>query len=909
MKAIKLLIAIWRAEVKTHDKISTRNMYINVVTRFLEEVSTEMTKTVWLILAGILSVIFGTVLGLLLHSLPNLFKTQYNPLLSYFFGFGFLGYWWLYGVLYVLMLVLLWFRWQHFVYDHQSLLEGHKGTNRFTTPQEIAEQYKAVPKLPKVLETITVTDEYGNTRKVPTRIETYQGLSGVLISRSEQSLVAYIDTSAAHNIYLGRTRSGKTQATVKPNIDIYSRSEEKPHLLIATTKYELLSSSQDQLKARGYEINVLNLIVLMKSIGYNNLKIIKDAYMNGDIGEAIELCKTFSYPLYHNKEAREPVWEETAMALVNAIILALCYEFLEKTQRPELVTMFSVGQMIVELGQDATTGMNILDKYFDSLDSSNPARTEYSTVRLSSGQMRSSIFTSTQAKLRKFTAPQVAALMSETTFDFDKFLVGYHQDIKILRPADKTFGDKLIEVIVTHLETGEVVKSFTLIPGKKGVKDDELTVKIIDPNAHQFNMKVHDNRKVTVKFSDGTQEIHTVEQNKPQALFICMPDYIETNSVIASTFIQQLYYVLSKHASKNGDKLDRRLRMVLDEFANLDAFSNIMSMLSVGAGRGILLDLFIQDFTQLDVRYGSDISKFIRSQAMNYFFIHSSNEDAAEEFSELLGNKEVVVKNRSGNLFQRKSVSENVESRPLMYPYELTVLKEGEMVVYRSGQRRDLKGNLIKPYPIHNDGDSRMVYEYEYLAEFFGDFKSEDELELPVTPAFNYKKYARTFANAILGVAPQEDVKDVPTQVTGKSPLQNSKLESRRKQDMKEQLDNHPMAAHYGKHGYDPNEILDIPEEFYKVFDIYNADSEDTATVTTPVFAYEEAFYEHFKSVPNYDFQFLSIFEKSGDNYLLESYLNHNSLVELVSICELYEPAMAFFNTIYHTYKGWNADE
>lgn len=909
MKAIRLLIDIWRSEVKTHEKISTRNMYINVVTRFLEEVPTEVTKAAWFSLSGILAALFGTVFGVLLHSLPNLFKTQYNPLFSYFFGFGFLGYWWIYGILYVLMLGLLWLRWQHFVYDHQSLLEGHKGTNRFTTPQEIEEQYKAIPKVPVVLKTKIVVDEYGQEREVPILIEDYPGLSGTIISRSEEKGVAYIDTGPSHNVIEGRTRSGKTQAKVKGDIDSYSRSEEKPHLLIASTKYELLSSSQDQLIARGYELNVLNLIELLKSIGYNNLDLVKEAYMRNDIGEAIELCKTFSYPLYHNKEAREPVWQETAMALVNAIILALCYEFIEKTYKPELVTMFSVGQMIVELGTDATQGMNILDRYFDSLDPSNPARTEYSTVRLSSGQMRSSIFTSTQAKLRNFTAPKVAALMSETTFKFDKFLVGYHKNITVLRPADNIFGDHPIKITISHLETREVLKDYTLLPGKKGFREDELTVKIINPKEHKFEISVRDNRIVTVTFNDGTTETYTIEKNKPQALFVCMPDYIETNSIIASTFIQQLYYVVSKHASKNGDKLERRLRMVLDEFANLDAFSNIMSMMSVGAGRGILLDLYIQDWTQLEVRYGEEIAKFIRSQAMNFFFIHSSNEESARAFSELLGNNEVVSKTRSGNLFQRKSVSETPEARPLMYPYELTVLKEGEMVIYRAGTRRDLKNNLIKPYPIHNDGDSRMVYEYEYLSGFFGNFKTEDELDLPMTPAFNYKKYSRTFANAILGVAPQEDVNAAatPQQVPGQSPLQKNKLEARRKQEMKDQLDSHPMAAHYGKHGYDPSEILETPEAFYNMFDIDNADVSDEKYERS--FDYDEAFYDYFKTVPNYDFQFSSIFEKSGDSYLLESYLNHSSLVELVSICESHEPAMAFLNTIYQTYKGLNAND
>ncbi|MGX7092846.1 VirD4-like conjugal transfer protein, CD1115 family [Hutsoniella sourekii] len=519
-----------------------------------------------------------------------------------------------------------------------DLRVGNKGNSRFTTRSEIKRTYKEIEYTPNYINGL--------------HLDSYPGRSGSLIARSEDK--AYIDTDDAHSVTIAPTRAGKGQTKVIPEIEIRSRSEERPHMIISSVKYELLELTATELEERGYKIEVLNLDDLDQSLGYNCLDLIKDSYSKGEIDEAVELCKTFSHPLYHNPNSKEPIWEESAMALVNALILALCHEFVnpelpEEEQHPEFVTMNAIVSMLIELSgtyQLSSETRYMLDEYFNTLPLDNPARKEYSTVGVTSGQMRSSIFGTALAKLQKFAAPKVSNLMAESTFDFM-----------------------------------------------------ELT-----------------------------------QSEVPYAVFIVLPDYIETNYIIASTWIQQCYYVLSRFASQNNDRLNKRVWFCLDEFGNLPSFTNLNSMISVGAGRGMLFDFIVQDLIQFKIKYGADIARFVETQLMNIVFLKSTDPDTRKRISSMLGEEEVIQFTRSGHAWSlNKNVSEQVEKKPLLFPSELNQLQEGENVIIRAKRKTDpVNGEVIDmtPYPILNDGKYRFRKAYQYLDKTF---KHKDYQQLTYT--------------------------------------------------------------------------------------------------------------------------------------------------------------------------------
>ncbi|MGX6962247.1 VirD4-like conjugal transfer protein, CD1115 family [Vagococcus xieshaowenii] len=710
--------------------------------------SSDKKKVVWIglvIVATVLGNVFSSFLYNIFYMLPNGY-----PLQS-FVGFHLIKYFWVYAVLYLLTIPLYYYLLFRIKINYESLEEGNKATGRFTTVDELIAQYKEVP-----IKGEHVTD-------------TYEGASGTIIARRGDKL--YIDTDPAHNSILGRSRAAKGQTKVIPDMDVYSRSEEKPHLVFASGKYELAVAGMGKktLEKRGYECHVLNLIEMSRSFQYNPLDLVKEAYMQGDIDNAIELCKTFSYPLYHNEEAREPIWEETAMALVNAVILALCHEFIEKSDDPQktekYITMYAVSNMLVELGTPNEKGDTLLDKYFENLPPGNPAKLEYSTVMYAEGQMRSSIFATTQAKLRNFTAPKVAKLMAKSTFNFKKLT-------KDSTPFDMTDNIR-VEGYVDTSKPGTYLLKYSITNEFDEVFSIDRTIVVGEqlmyhttPNPDDYFKGVdHVNMPVGVTFNP-LQGVSCWYYYKPQAIFLVLPDYIQTNYIIASTWISQMYHVASDEAANlPGGKLKKRIRVPLDEFGNLPGFSNIGSMLSVGAGRGILFDFYVQHPNQLTTRYSEKVGEFIADEAMNKFFLLSGSKKAREDFSSILGEKEVTVKSRSGGVFDlNKQMTESVETRPLLTPYELGRLEEGEVVVERSIHRQDLQGKPVRPHPIMNTGEEgKLLYAHKYLKDDFDPDLSWETLNLPYVPDFPLEEYSQSFVKRIkhpLSLKAQEEIDD-----------------------------------------------------------------------------------------------------------------------------------------------------
>ena len=105
---------------------------------------------------------------------------------------------------------------------------GQKGAERFTTVDEIKEQY------------IAVNDKN----------EEFEGYGGIPVARIDNKL--YLDNSNTNTIVLGITRSGKGEMFVVPCIDLYSRGSEKASMVIIDMKLELVCRSYEALKNRGY---------------------------------------------------------------------------------------------------------------------------------------------------------------------------------------------------------------------------------------------------------------------------------------------------------------------------------------------------------------------------------------------------------------------------------------------------------------------------------------------------------------------------------------------------------------------------------------------------------------------------------------------------------------------------------
>ena len=208
---------------------------------------------------------------------------------------------------------------------------------------------------------------------------------------------------------------------------------------------------------------------------------------------------------------------------------------------------------------------------------------------------------------------------------------------------------------------------------------------------------------------------------QPYAIFISLPDYDLSNHFICTIFINQLYFILSKHCTEktNTGKCTREVVFLLDEFGNLPPLQDIDHLCTVCLGRNIRFNLMVQSTSQLEILYGKK-AQTILGNCGNKYFLSSGDRETREKFSRELGNQTVVNVNRSGSkLSLHKSFTEMYEEKPLMNQNELNHLHEGENVVHRIMTRHDLQGNDIFSAPIFNHGNSRFRYRLQYLTDSF----------------------------------------------------------------------------------------------------------------------------------------------------------------------------------------------
>ncbi|SDE82591.1 type IV secretion system protein VirD4 [Bacillus wiedmannii] len=598
----------------------------------------------------------------------------------------------------------------------KNLNNHEKGSSRFTTVEELKKQYRAVPD----------------------REETFKGGGGVVISRLGDKV--FIDDSPVNNLIIGTTRSGKGETFVFPTIDVYSRAEHKPSLIFNDPKGELFSASKETLEERGYHIEVLNLLTPLDSMSYNLLQLVKDAYKDGDYSTAQALCKTLSHTLYYKPGVKDPFWQDCAMSLCNAMILAITDKCIAEGTE-EKITMYAVANMLSELGSKEIIidpeepPKNALDLYFENLPSDSVAKMQYATSNFSKGQARGGIFTQTMNGLSIFTFDEIAKMTAKNSVDLKR--VGFGKTIK-----GKVTPRKRIEIIFPD-GSKESIKSD--ITGRFAL-DFKKVIKVGD--TIQFNEKGNKKKKTSISIlkideKTGDTEFKVVEENediqvitvdyfdKPVAIFMITPDFDSSNHVIASIFVRQLYFILAKGASlARGGKCHREVIFCLDEFGNMPSIEGMANIITVCLGRNVRFNLVIQAYAQLKNKYGEDADT-IDGNCGNTIYILTNDQETAEKVSKKLGNQTINLSSRSGKgLSTDKNKTESLDQRPLLTANELMNFKEGESAVIRVIKRQDNNRKRIRPRPIYNTGETALKYRWEYLGVEFDTDKSILDIDI-----------------------------------------------------------------------------------------------------------------------------------------------------------------------------------
>lgn len=561
----------------------------------------------------------------------------------------------------------------------QTFNVGQKGTERWATISEIKLQYKEVP-LCK---------------------ESFTGKGGVPVCHYQNKI--YVDDSPTNNLILGITRGGKGEMFVIPMIDINSRAENKPSLVITDLKLELYPIAYEILTKRGYDVELLNTKdPINSSMGFDPLSLIVEAWKEERYSDAELLCASYAFSLYTNDEMNgdQQFWALNSSNALSAMILALIEDCLEadlELNNQRKIQWQRKQRLFLELPDEDK--LEAEEKYFEALESSDiedlvdsihyiPLAAEFTPIKVNEYKINMYSVVNTFSELAQYEYPD-----GRTKLDLYFMARPPMNRAKLKYSSIKVAGDRTKGSICSN-----VLSTLLLF-------SDEAIA------------------KMTAK---STFDLHEVGYGKkPKAIFIGLSDYDKSKHFIASVFIRQLYFVLCERASRSkNQKCTREVLFLLDEFGNLPAIENMANITTMCLSRNIRFTLFIQSFSQLE-KYGPDGDTIIGNCA-NQIFITTNDIKTAEEFSNKLGNKTITNVSRMGEkLSLKKNLTESYEERPLLNANELTELQEGECVVKRVIKRRDLNNNKIRPFPIFNniEDGTEFKYRYQYLLDDFPDDK------------------------------------------------------------------------------------------------------------------------------------------------------------------------------------------
>lgn len=556
---------------------------------------------------------------------------------------------------------------------------GQKGDERWTTDEEIKQQFL----------------------EIPDKNESFPGYGGTIVSRMGNKL--YIDTSPVNNMIIGITRSGKGEMYVFPSIDVYSRAEKKASLVINDMKLELYKSSKKTLENRGYKVYLLNFDDPIHSMGFNPLTVIIELAVNGDYENAELLAQAFAFSIFNPDEPAntDRFWNDASSSLLAALILAhledcLRMDEMDNDRRYKIWTEKRV----------AYDGLDDdLKEKADKLYEEELNKNEKSDIILNPAVM----YLPEDAGYEKIYDNVKKINMYSIINTFTELARIRNPENPDITALDIYFSKR------PQLDRAKLKYAAIEIAGDKpkssifGVMLSRLTTFTYESMA-----------KMTAESSFDLEEIGFGE--KPVAVFLGLPDYDTSKHFLATVFIRQVSLVLSKRANRDrSGKCKRLVKFIVDEAGNMPAIEGLETYITMNLGRNISYDFYIQSYSQFEKKYGEGW-KTIKGNCGNQIYILTSDGDTAQTFSEDLGNETIVDLQRTGEkLSTHKHFMENTQEKPLLNKNQLMRLNEGECVVKRVMSRKDLNGNRVEPTPIFNSEESgkRFKYRYEYLTETF----------------------------------------------------------------------------------------------------------------------------------------------------------------------------------------------
>lgn len=224
----------------------------------------------------------------------------------------------------------------------------------------------------------------------------------------------WVDASGYHNMIIGSTGSGKSQALSFPFIRIMAKAGES--MIVTDPKGELYEGTAEDLKKRGYNIVILNFRDPQKGNCWNPFSLPYKLYKEGNIDKSTELLEDLAKNILYdeNNKGADPFWENTAADYFTGLSLALFDDADESEINLNSINLMST------VGEEKMGGNTVIKEYFADKPQNSGAYINAASTLMAPSETKGSILSVFKQKIKLFSSrDNLSEMLSSSDFDME----------------------------------------------------------------------------------------------------------------------------------------------------------------------------------------------------------------------------------------------------------------------------------------------------------------------------------------------------------------------------------------------------------------------------------------------------------------------------------------------------------
>ena len=423
-----------------------------------------------------------------------------------------------------------------------------KGYSRWAKDKEIKEELECVP----------LTQNNSKAAGVP-----------LILNEKEM----WVDNGEYHSLVIGATGSGKTQTVILPMV--HSLAKAKESMIITDPKGEIYEKTSNMLRARGYQILLLNFRDPQNGNAWNPMSLPYQMYKSGNQDKAIELLDDLALNILYddtNKNA-DPFWEKTSADYFSGVALGLFED-----AKPNEININSIS-LATTVGEEKFGGSTYIKEYFGAKDPNSAASINASSTIMAPNETKGSILSVFKQKVKLFASREnLSEMLSHSDINLESigerptavFIViqdekkTYHSLVTILI---KQIYETLISVAQRHggklpIRTNFLLDEFANMPP---LKDVSTMITAARSRKIRFTMIIQNFAQLDDVY--GKEEAETIRGNCGNII------YLITTELKA---LEEISKMCGEEKSKKDDKTASTPLVTVSDLQRMKQFEVII---------------------------------------------------------------------------------------------------------------------------------------------------------------------------------------------------------------------------------------------------------------------------------------------------------------------------------------------